>query len=231
VVAGAFDTAEARGLIEGYFGPIPRGQDPPPVECTDAFRGLPVRQTIDDPNARLPGMMITYGAVQAGHDDSHALTLLASILGQGESSRMHQRLVRGEQAALQAQTFTSLRRDGPGIFMVFALTNQGVEPSTLERLVDEEIARIRDGGVTEEELEKAKNRYRANTVRGRQSMMGRAEALQWHNHFLGDPGAIRTEMDRYMAVTRDDIRRVAGQYLTEQNRAVIVAMPATASED
>jgi zinc protease len=231
VVAGAFDTAEARGLIEEYFGPIPRGQDPPPVECTDAFRGLPVRQTIDDPNARLPGMMISYGAVQTGHEDSHALTLLASILGQGESSRMHQRLVRGEQAALQAQTFASLRRDGPGIFMVFALTNQGVEPSTLERLVDEEIARIRDEGVTEEELEKAKNRYRANAVRGRQSSMGRAEALQWHNHFLGDPGAIRTEMERYMAVSRDDIRRVAGRYLTEQNRAVIVAMPATASED
>jgi zinc protease len=231
VVAGAFDTAEARGLIEEYFGPIPRGQDPPPVECTDAFRGLPVRQTIDDPNARLPGMMISYGAVQTGHEDSHAITLLASILGQGESSRMHQRLVRGEQAALQAQTFASLRRDGPGIFMVFALTNQGVEPSTLERLVDEEIARIRDEGVTEEELEKAKNRYRANAVRGRQSSMGRAEALQWHNHFLGDPGAIRTEMERYMAVTRDDIRRVAGRYLTEQNRAVIVAMPATASED
>jgi zinc protease len=231
VVSGAFDPAEARALIEQNFAAIPRGQDPPPVQCTDPFRGLPVRQTIDDPNAQLPALMISYGAVQTGHEDSHALTLLASILGQGESSRMHERLVRAEQAALQAQTFTSLRRDGPGIFMVFALTNQGVEPAVLERLVGEEIARIRDEGVTDDELEKAKNRYRANAVRGRQTVMGRAEALQWHNHFLGDPGAIRTEMDRFMAVTRDDIRRVAARYLTDGNRAVIVARPATAAQE
>jgi zinc protease len=66
---------------------------------------------------------------------------------------------------------------------------------------------------------------------GRQTVMGRAEALQWHNHFLGDPGAIRTEMDRYMAVTRDDIRRVAERYLVPSNRAVIITQPVTAAPE
>jgi zinc protease len=85
--------------------------------------------------------------------------------------------------------------------------------------------------VTAEELERAKNRYRAQTVFGRQSVMGRAEALQWHNHFLGNPGAIRTEMERYMAVTAADVQRVAAQYLTPENRAVIITQPATAATE
>jgi zinc protease len=227
-VVGQFDAAEARQLIQQYFGDIPGRAAPPPVECTDPFRHLPQRQTIEDTNARLPDLWFAYGAVSAGHEDSYALSLLASILGQGESSRLHERLVRDERAALAAMSFATLRR-GPGLFMVRSVANQGVDVARMEQLLDAEIERVRTGGVTADELEKAKNRYRANTVRGRQSTMGRAEALQWHNHFLGDPAAIRTEMERYMAVTQDDIRRVANQYLTAQNRAVLITQPVTQS--
>jgi zinc protease len=230
-LVGDFNVAEARSLIQEYFGPIAAGTPPPAVECRDAFRGLPSGQTVADGNATLPAFIASYGAVQAGHDDSHALTLLASILGQGESSRLNERLVRQEQAALQAQAMSSLRRDGPGLMVVLAIANQGVEADRLGELIGEEIARIRDEGITAEELEKAKNRYRASTIRGRQTVMGRAEALQWSNHFLGDPGAIRTQMERAMAVTADDIRRVAARYLTDQNRAVIITQPVAGTED
>jgi zinc protease len=230
-VVGDFDRAEARALIEEYFAPIPAGTPPQAVECREPFRGLPVRQTVDDPNATLPAFIVSYGAVRADHEDSHALTLLASILGQGESSRLNERLVREEQAALQTQAFTTLRRDGPGLMVVLAVANQGVAAERLEQLLGEEVARIREEGVTAEELEKVKNRSRAGTVRGRQTVMGRAEALQWHNHFLGDPGAMLTQMERLMAVTGEDIRRVAGRYLTDQNRAVIITQPASATED
>jgi zinc protease len=226
-LVGNFEEAEARQLVEQYFGGIAGGTQPAPVQCTEPFRHLPVRQTVQDANARLPALWTSYGAVPAGHADSYALTLLGSILGIGESSRLHQRLVRTEQAAVQAQASPSLRR-GPGIFLVIAIANPGGDIARIEQLIDEELQRVRAEGVTAEELEKAKNRYRANAVFGRQTVMGRAEALQWHNHFLGDPGAIRTEMERYMAVTADDLRRVANQYLTPQNRAVIVTQPAGA---
>jgi zinc protease len=227
-LAGAFDPAEARALIQQYFGGIPRGSDPPAVECADPFRSLPSRQTVEDTNARLPAFWASYGGVSAGHEDSYALSLLAGILGQGESSRLHLRLVQQEQAAVGAGTFGVFRR-GPGLIVLQAIANQGVETGRLEQLLEEELDRVRREGVSEEELEKAKNRYRAASVMGRQTVMGRAEALQWHNHFLGNPGAIRTEMDRYMAVTRDDIRRVANQYLVSNNRAVVITQPATAA--
>lgn len=97
-VVGAFDAAEARGLIADYFGAILAGTPPPPVECRDPFRGLPLWHVEPDPNATLPALVASYGAVRADHADSRALTLLGSILGEGESSRLHQRLVREEQA-------------------------------------------------------------------------------------------------------------------------------------
>jgi zinc protease len=227
-LVGAFDPDEARALIEEYFGSVPPGSAPPPVECADAFGRLPSRQTVLDENATLPAYLVSYGAVPAGHEDSHALTLLTSILGEGESSRLNERLVREEQAAVAVQTLASMRRDGPGLVLILALANQGVEIERIESLVDEEIARVREEGVSEEELEKAKNRYRADAARTRQTVLGRAEALQWHNHFLGDPGAINTEMERYMAVTVEDVRRVAERHLTDRNRAVVIAEPAAA---
>jgi zinc protease len=229
-LVGDFDPAEARGLIQQYFGDIPGRAAPPPVQCSEPFTHLPVRQTVKDSNAQLPALWISYGGVSAGHEDSYALNLLASLLGAGETSRLNQRLVRDERAALVTQAFASHRR-GPGILMTLAIANQGVEVATLERLIDEEIQRVQSGGVTEQELERVKNRYRSSAVFGRQSVMGRAEALQWHNHFLGDPGAIDTELQRHMAVTGDDLRRVAARYLTPHNRAVIITQPATAPQE
>jgi len=226
VVVGLFDGAEARQLIEQYFGDIPRASTPPPVACEEPFRGLPSERTIEDANAQLPAFWASYGGVDAGHEDSYALSLLAGILGQGESSRLNQRLVQQERAALGAGTFGIFRR-GPGLIVAQAVANQGVDARQLGALLDEEIERVRTEGVTAEELEKAQNRYRANAVLGRQSVMGRAEALQWHNHFLGDPGAMASEMERYMAVTQEDIRRVAQRYLDPANRAVIITQPAS----
>jgi zinc protease len=228
-LVGDFDMEEARGLIQEYFGGIPSGHQPEQVRCTEPFSHLPVRRTMNDGNATLPALWISYGTVSADNPDSYALTLLATILGGGESSRLHQRLVRQEQAAVQAQALASRRR-GPGLFGVIAIANQGVEAARLEALIDEEIARIRDQGVTAAELERAQNQARAQAVRGRQSAMGRAEALQWFAHFHGDPGAVRTDLERFMAVTREDIRRVANRYVVNNNRAVIVTQPGTAQE-
>jgi zinc protease len=111
--------------------------------------------------------------------------------------------------------------------MVFAIANEGVDAERLNALVDEEIARIRDEGITAEELRRAKNQSRAGAILGRQTVMGRAETLQWANHFLGDPGAYRTDMERMMAVTAQQVQDVARRYLTDGNRAVVVTLPAT----
>jgi zinc protease len=225
-LVGAFDPATARALVEQYFSGIPRGRAREEPVCTDPFSNLPVRREVPDAAARLPAAFLSYGTVHAGHADSYALDLLAAILGGGETSRLYRRLVREERAALQASA-SSMSRRGPGLLMVLAIANQGVDADRLIALVDEEIGRIARDGVTEEELRRARNQARAGAVLGRQTVMGRAETLQWHNHFLGDPGAYRTEMERMMAVTATEVRDAARRYLTASNRAVVVTRPAT----
>jgi zinc protease len=226
-LVGDFDPAAARRMVQEYFGGIPRGPAPPPVECAQPFGGLPSRDTIRDPNATLPAFMASYGAVPLGHADGYPLELLATILGSGSSSRLNQRLVKQERAATFAVVFSGLRR-GPGVMLVYTRANQGVEAGRMEALVDEEIARIASEGITEAELQRAKNQTRAGFIRSLQTAMGKAEALQQATLFYGDPGRIRTAMDPYMAVTAADVQRVARQYLRPENRAVVITLPGSA---
>jgi zinc protease len=225
-VVGAFDPATTRALIHQYFSGIASGPAPAAPVCTDPFRNLPVRREVWDSNARLPALFLSYGTVETGHADSYALDLLADILGQGETSRLFRRLVREERAALQVSASSNTRR-GPGLLTVFAVANQGVDTDRLNALIDEEIGRIGRDGVTAEELQRVKSQTRASAILGRQTVMGRAETLQWSNHFLGDPGAYLTEMERTQAVTADQVRDAARRYLTDGNRAVVVTRPGT----
>jgi zinc protease len=228
-VVGAFDPDQALELIEAYFGPIPRGAEPPAAACDAPFSHLPIEREVWDPNAQLPAVWITYGAVDRAHPDAPALDVLGQILGAGQSSRLNQRLVRAEQAALQAAAFADARL-GPGVFQLLAIANQGVDAERLLELLDGEVARVRDEGVTPEEVERARNQVRAQTVRGRQSVMGRAEALQRANFFYGTPGAVHTVVEAIEAVTVEDVHRAAQAYLRPDNRAVVFTRPGTGEE-
>jgi zinc protease len=226
-LVGDFDPAVARRMIDEYFAGIPAAAAPPPVTCDSPFTNLPRRDTVYDANAPLPAFMSAYGAVPIGHADSYALELLGTIMGGGSSSRLNQRLVKQERAASFAVLFPDLRR-GPGLMFFYLRANQGVDAARLESLLDEEIQKVLTEGVTEAELDRAKNQQRAGFIRGLQTAMGRAESLQSYTLYYGDPAAIRTDLQRYQAVTRDDVMRVARQYLRPENRGVVVTLPGRA---
>ena len=223
-LVGDFNPAQARQLIQQYFAPIPAGPPPPPVQCESPFTNLPRRDTVRDANANLPAFMSTYGAVPVDHPDAYALELLSTIMGGGNSSRLNQRLVKQERAASFAVLFSDLRR-GPGLMFFYLRPNQGVDAGRLESLLDEEIAKLLRDGVTDAELERAKNQQRAGLIRGLQTAMGRAETLQRYALYFGDPNALQADIARFQAVTRDDVLRVARQYLRPENRAVVVTIP------
>jgi predicted Zn-dependent peptidase len=227
-VAGDVTVAEVRKLAEEYFGAIPRGPEiaplPPPTATprSDGER----RRTMEDKLATLPLVAQAYNIPPHEHRDTYALQLLASIFSTGESSRLNQRLVKEEKAALMVQSGLNSRY-GPGAFLFYALPNQGVEVGRLEALIDEEIEKLKTDGVTERELQKAKNQFRMGQIRQRQTAYGKSEALQHNRRYHGDPGAINTDLDHYMAVTVADIRAVAQKYLVPANRTVITVLPPT----
>jgi len=222
-VVGDFDPAEARRLIERYYGDIPRVEDPAPVRCEGASR-LPRRVDVTDNNANLPLVLFGYRVPSVSDADAPALSLLTSILTSGESSRLNLRLVRQERAAVAAQGFPFLQR-AAGLILVFAVANQGVQPPRVEQLLNEEVDRVRNDSIPESELAKAKNQYRAGAIRSRQTTQGVAEELQTALRMYGNLDAANTEIDRYMAVTTADLRRVAQRYFGPDNRLTVIVNP------
>ena len=128
---------------------------------------------------------------------------------------------------MAAQTFLNPfgPRRGPGMFVAFGIANQGVKIDSLDAQLSAQIAKVVAEGVTDAELTKAKNGYRADQINARQRTFSIAEALQTSNMFLGDPNAVNTDLDRYMKVTVDDVKRVAGTYLRPQNATIIIVTP------
>ncbi|MEX2530418.1 MAG: pitrilysin family protein [Gemmatimonadota bacterium] len=225
-VSGAFQEDVARSLVDEYFSPIP-GRAPPPVAACEApFSHLPVRREVTDAYATLPAVWLSYGTVSQDHPDAPALEVLARILGVGQTSRLHERLVRDEQAAVQIGGISAARL-GPGLLRLVGISNQGVSADRVLELLDEEIDRVRSEGVTAEEVERVRNQVRAETIRGRQTVMGRAEALQSANRFYGSPAAAGEVVRRIEAVTPADVARVAERYLSPSNRAVVITVPAS----
>ena len=225
-VAGDVTVAQVRALAEEYFGWIPRGPEidplpePSPTPRTDGERRL----VIEDRLASLPVIAMGFNIPPHRHEDTHALQVLAGIFSAGESSRLHQRLVRDEQAALQVIS-TLDSRYGPGSFLFYAFPNQGVETDRLEALIAEEIEKLQTDGVTERELQKAKNQLRMSQIRQRQTAYSKSELLQHYRRLHGDPAEINVDLDRLMAVTAEQVREVARRYLTPSNRTVITVVP------
>ena len=227
VIVGDFQPAEARKLINDYFGDIPRVAAPPAVVCNQAFNTGAVSRRVTDKNATLPAVLQFYRTPPVFHPDYPALDLLSNILGVGESSRLNRVLARETKAAAGVQAALNpvgpVR--GPGLFGALVIANQGVPTDSLVKLLDAQIAKVVSEGVTEAELTKAKNSYRANVITGRQRALNVAEAVQYASMFLGGPEKINSDILRYDAVTLADIKRVATTYLRSDNMLSLVILP------
>jgi hypothetical protein len=202
VVTGDFEAAEVKRLVQQYFGEIPRAAAKPAVACEQPFDVGQQRRTVTDAKATLPAVLALWRIPEYKSADTPALTFLATILGQGESSRMNRTVVREARAAVQTQTIAGLGpRRGPNVFAALGIANQGVRPDSLERLMLAEVQRIAATGVTEAELAKAKNASSPRrSTRGRRNMGARGDAHR--RDVPRRPDAVNADLQRYMAGDR-----------------------------
>ena len=224
VVAGDFDKAETKRLVQQYFGGIPRGAEPPAVSCTPKFNAGARRERVLDTKAALPAVIQVYAIPAYDSPDYPALQLIGTVLGQGASSRLNRTLAREQKLAAGTQTLFSPfgPRRGPGQFSLLAIANQGVSVDSLDKALAAQVAELASNGITEAELTKAKNLYRADAIDDRQRALSLAQAVQMANLMLGDPNAVNTDLDRYQKVTLDDVRRVAATYLRPDNVLTLI---------
>lgn len=211
VVAGDFEIEPTKKLIADYFGPIPRGKEIERPQFELKPQTTPAEQTVTAPTTPLPAVVHAWRAPSETAADAPALELLADILGTGRSSRLYERLVRGEQAASEIEVFPYLLEKG-GLIGVFAIGNPQTSLEKLDGLIDEEIAKVRDSGVSAEELQKAKNLKLREIASSYGTMQSRAENLAHYHVMFGDTAKINHEWERYEAVTPADIQRVASKY-------------------
>ncbi len=231
VVVGDFRPLELRRLVNQYFSDIPRHANPPPVTCGARLSPGMMRREVTDQHANLPAVIRIFRVPSHEDGDTPALELLNIILGQGESSRLNVAIVRREKAAVGTQVamnpFDSRR--GPGVLLALAIANQGIDALRLDTLLAAQIDTLRTAGVTADELTKAKNTFRANFIHNRETTLGRAEELHHYDMFHASVAEINTDLDRYMGLTADDLRRAAAKYLDPANALVILVKPSAAA--
>ena len=234
VVVGDFVPSELRSLVNQYFAGALSHAVPEAPRCEATTAGsAPKRREVHDAQANLDALLRMYRIPEHRHADTPALELLNIILGQGESSRLNVAVVRRDKAAVAAGAILNPfgSRNGPGIWVAYGIVNQGVSADRMDTLIGAQLDSIRVNGITPAELEKAKNALRAGFIANRETTLGKAEELHHYLTFHNSIDEINTDLDRLLAVTIDDMKRVANTYLAPGNLTLVIvrAGPAPAS--
>jgi len=223
-IAGDIDIDQAKKWIEQYFGSIPKGEgDIYRPDIVEPPLNGEVRDTVRD-NIQLPAVIQAYRIPAQGTDDYYAVSMLGTLLSQGESSRLYKALVDEQQKALFIGNFP-LPSEDPGIAIAFGITNMGVGPQELEEALNAEIAKVKEELISEREFQKLRNQVESSFISSNSTVAGIAESLANYEMYFGDANLINTEIERYMNVTREDIREAARKYYSKDNRVVLYYLP------
>jgi predicted Zn-dependent peptidase len=223
-LVGDFQPREARRLLEKYFGSIPRQPAPPPVDMTEPVQQQERRATQDDPLARLTQLRIAYKAGSGNSPDTYALNVLGDVLASGQSSRLYRSLVQRKQLVTGISAGIDERR-GPGALYISAFVLPGKQPSDVEAAIYEEIEKLQREPVLDWEMQKIKNANRAGYFSSIRSAQTRASMLSAYKVFYDDPNLINTRLARFNAVSKQDVQRVAKNYLAATRRTVMIVSP------
>ena len=223
-LVGDLDPQTTLAAVKKYFENIPSQPASPPVDTEEPEHYGERRETIIDPLARLPQIIIGYHVPTGNTPDNYAARVLGNVLGEGESSRLYEHLVKDEQLATSIQVQVDARR-GPSMFYVMAMPRPGVKPEDLEKAIYEEIAAVAKDGITDQELAKARVQFRRDLIQRRQTDLQTAVAIGQFAVYFGDPDLINTSYDKFSAVTAAQVKEAAGKYLVAKDRAVVTTLP------
>jgi predicted Zn-dependent peptidase len=219
-IVGDVDGEQIASWARRYFGPLPRGEEAPPVLIREPEQ-LGERRIAIEWDAE-PRLRIGWHMPSSLHPDAPAVAILASILTGGRTSRLHRRLVTEDRIATGVFASTGPGSRFPQLFQIEAVPRGPHGTDELETRIYEEIARLAADGPTPSELERVRNQIAAGNVRRIASNLGLAFQIADSETLEGDWRATFRTSLRLAAVTADDVRRAAADYLVERHRTVAV---------
>lgn len=227
-VVGDIDPEQTRRWVERYFGSIPRrdGKAPPSDSTLPDVIGADLRVEVrEEVPAR--ALMATYRMPCDGTRDCDAAELALTILGEGMSSRLYNRLVRRDRTAVTAG-FGLMRLAGaPSLGWLEVKASGGTEIPQIEAAIDEELARLRAEAPSAEEMERAQALVERDWLDQLGTVVGRADQLCRYAVQFGDPQLAFTAVSRILDVTAQEVQAVATARLRPDNRAMLVYEPVT----
>ncbi len=218
-LAGDLDPAEVERVARKYFGDWKASPIPEPVRTIEPAQRGERRVAINDPGQ--PFLLVGFHKPSINDPDAMAYEMLTSLVANGRSSRLHERLVKEEKKAVAVGAITQFPGQlYPGLFLLFAVPAKGVPALDLEEAVLAELERLKDEPVPADELEGVKTRMKANFIRQMQTSQGMVSSLVGSELLEGDwHKGLSYPMD-VDAVTAEDLQRVAQECFVKTNRNV-----------
>jgi zinc protease len=225
VLAGDFDSAKTKALIEKYYSkletkPLPERTYPQEPDIT-----APIEKVLAW-DVQTKSFVTAFKGVQAGHPDSYALDLASAILGGGSSSRLFKKLVYQQQIATSTSAYNMTTAD-PGVFMVSATMKPGQDTVQAQKTVLEQIEVLKKNLVKDSELQKVKNQTMMEFMDGLTIIDGKAQSLAVNEIIFGDYNRLFEDLDKYNKVTPADVQRVMKKYIVPEKRVVAILEPKT----
>jgi zinc protease len=224
-IAGDFEPDEAMQLVHRFFDTGKKQDKVIPYEPGDFPEPTgPRSASLEDSHAKTPAFFYGYPIVPNREPDHYALELAMSVLADGESSRLHQKLVRDKALAQEVWGWTEDHR-GPDIAAFQIKLADGARLADAEKAADTVIDALTKDGPTDAEMTKVRNRVEASFLFGLQSNLQRANRLGQYELFYGDARLLNGEPPKYLAVTKDDIKRVLAKYIVPARRTLVEVRP------
>jgi len=220
IVAGDINIESTIKMISDYFKDIPRGED----LTRDFPKEEPITETIKtktyDSNIQIPAIIAAYRTPGFKEKDAYVLNMVSSYLSDGKSSKMYKKIVDEQKQAIAVQAVNLPQMDY-SIYALFALPLGDVTLSELLAEMDEEIVKLQENLISENDYQKLQNKFENQFVNSNSSVEGIASTLATSYLLYDDTNLINTEIDIYRSITREDIQRVVKDYLNPNQRVEI----------
>jgi len=224
VLSGAFESGQALSLIEEYFGDIPAQAIPPQVDVSEPDGVAERFREYQDRLAPLPAFLFGWKIPPRSHSHHDALDLAGRLLYDGDSSRLYQKLVKGQESVIQLFGYIDERR-GPSAMLIGSIPKPENDGATIRAVILGEIEDLASHGPSAEEMEKLGNQILNDAVRARQSSLSRAQMLAEYELYDGDASLANGEVERLLNISATEIRDAVCKYLMVEDRTLLEVIP------